>query len=269
VGGRDDREAKDGLLCSYGNQAGILQARGRFEDAIARHKAESLCLQPGNKSSLQRFYGNQALILRAWGRLGEAMALHKREEAVCLELGDKDALQDSYGNQPGLLCVSERLDEAIALLKKQEALRLKIDSRDGLQRSYGNQATIPKSGERLVEAMSLHKKGEAICLELGTVVARAGRSHHRAGKATGGPRHFHGIEDAAGRSRSDFTLSAACRKAESVLLDRCYFELSVEAFQRFTGMLDSPPKDDPKLRQLLQTKAPLGAMGGGRRDRAA
>jgi uncharacterized protein (DUF1778 family) len=62
--------------------------------------------------------------------------------------------------------------------------------------------------------------------------------------------------EALGRSRSDFMLSAACREAESVLLDRCYFALSGEAFKRFTSILDSPPKDNPGLRRLLQTKAP-------------
>ena len=57
-------------------------------------------------------------------------------------------------------------------------------------------------------------------------------------------------------SRFDFMLSTACREAESVLLDRCYFALSDEVFQRFTSMLDSPPRDNPRLRRLLQTKAP-------------
>ena len=59
-----------------------------------------------------------------------------------------------------------------------------------------------------------------------------------------------------GRSRSDFMLDTACREAESVLLDRRYFTLSEEAFKRFTRILDSPPKDNPKLGRLLQTKAP-------------
>jgi len=59
-----------------------------------------------------------------------------------------------------------------------------------------------------------------------------------------------------GRSRSDFMLDTACREAESVLLDRRYFTLSDEAFKRFTSILDSPPKDNPRLRRLLQTKAP-------------
>jgi uncharacterized protein (DUF1778 family) len=62
--------------------------------------------------------------------------------------------------------------------------------------------------------------------------------------------------EALGRSRSDFMLETACREAESVLLDRRYFTLSEEAFRRFIRMLDSPPKDNPKLGRLLQTKAP-------------
>ena len=62
--------------------------------------------------------------------------------------------------------------------------------------------------------------------------------------------------EALGRSRSDFMLDTACREAESVLLDRRYFVLSEEAFKQFTRILDSPPKDNPRLRRLLQTKAP-------------
>ena len=59
-----------------------------------------------------------------------------------------------------------------------------------------------------------------------------------------------------GRSRSDFMLETACREAEAVLLDRRYFSLSADAFKRFTTMLDKPPSSNPKLRRLLQTKAP-------------
>lgn len=62
--------------------------------------------------------------------------------------------------------------------------------------------------------------------------------------------------EALGRSRSDFMLDAACREAQSVLLDRRYFALSEQAFRRFTRLLDSPPRDNPKLRRLLQAKAP-------------
>ena len=62
--------------------------------------------------------------------------------------------------------------------------------------------------------------------------------------------------EALGRTRSDFMLDTLCREAESVLLDRRYFALSEEAFRKFTTMLDRPPKDNPKLRRLLETKAP-------------
>jgi uncharacterized protein (DUF1778 family) len=60
---------------------------------------------------------------------------------------------------------------------------------------------------------------------------------------------------ARGRSRSDFMLEAACREAESVLLDRRYFILGDDAFQRFMAMLDAPPTSNPRLARLLQTKA--------------
>jgi uncharacterized protein (DUF1778 family) len=62
--------------------------------------------------------------------------------------------------------------------------------------------------------------------------------------------------EALGRSRSNFMLDAACREAESVLLDRRYFTLSDVAFKRFTRILDKAPRDNPRLRRLLRTKAP-------------
>lgn len=61
--------------------------------------------------------------------------------------------------------------------------------------------------------------------------------------------------DALGRSRSDFMLDAVCREAESVLLDRRYFSLSDEAYRKFTAVLDAPPKENRRLRRLLETKA--------------
>ena len=62
--------------------------------------------------------------------------------------------------------------------------------------------------------------------------------------------------DALGKNRSDFMLEAACREAENVLLDRRYFTLSEEQFEAFTALLDSPPKTNERLRELLATKAP-------------
>ena len=59
---------------------------------------------------------------------------------------------------------------------------------------------------------------------------------------------------ALGRNRSDFMLDVVCREAESVLLDRCFFNLGDEDFKKFTAMLDNPPRSNPKLAKLLKRK---------------
>jgi hypothetical protein len=70
-------------------------------------KVEALCLELGNKDSLQSSYGNQAVVLQVWGRLEEAMALLKKAEALCLELGNKDSLAHCYWRW-GLLTREQR-----------------------------------------------------------------------------------------------------------------------------------------------------------------
>jgi tetratricopeptide (TPR) repeat protein len=161
-------ENKGNLQISYGNQALILKAWGRLDEAMVLHKKEELiCLELGNKDGLQKSYCNQAMILRAWGRLEEAMALLEKQEAICIELSNKDSLQISYGNQALILKAWGRLDEAMVLHKKEELICLELGNKDGLQKSYGNQATILQDWGQLDEAMALHKKQEEICLELG------------------------------------------------------------------------------------------------------
>lgn len=67
------------------------------------------------------------------------------------------------------------------------------------------------------------------------------------------------IDEAAavlGKNRSDFMLETACREAETVLLDRRVFVLDETTWQRFTALLDAPPRDLPQLRKLLSTPAP-------------
>jgi len=59
-----------------------------------------------------------------------------------------------------------------------------------------------------------------------------------------------------GKNRSDFMLETVCREAESVLLDQTHFSVSREKFLQFMAILDQPPKDNPKLRELLDTKPP-------------
>jgi uncharacterized protein (DUF1778 family) len=59
-----------------------------------------------------------------------------------------------------------------------------------------------------------------------------------------------------GRSRSDFMLEAACRKAEDVLLDQTFFALEADAFKKFQAMLDAPPAPNDRLRRFLTEKSP-------------
>jgi hypothetical protein len=90
----------------------ILKGWGRLEEAMTLlEKKEPLCLELGNKNSLQTGYGNQALILEAWGRLEEAFELLKKQETLCLELGNRSSLAYCYWNW-GLLARAQRNHKA-------------------------------------------------------------------------------------------------------------------------------------------------------------
>ena len=62
--------------------------------------------------------------------------------------------------------------------------------------------------------------------------------------------------ESLGRSRTDFMLEAACRRAEDVLLDRAYFTVDSATFSKFQVMLDRPLPATNRLRRLIKTKAP-------------
>jgi uncharacterized protein (DUF1778 family) len=65
--------------------------------------------------------------------------------------------------------------------------------------------------------------------------------------------------DRLGRSRSDFVLEAACREAESVLLDRTFFSVDASTFAKFQALLDRPLPPTDRPRRFLKTKAPWDA----------
>jgi uncharacterized protein (DUF1778 family) len=62
--------------------------------------------------------------------------------------------------------------------------------------------------------------------------------------------------DHLGRSRSDFMLEAACREAESVLLDQTFGSVDAGTFAKCQALLDRPLPPTDRLRRLLKTKAP-------------
>jgi uncharacterized protein (DUF1778 family) len=51
-------------------------------------------------------------------------------------------------------------------------------------------------------------------------------------------------------------LEAACRQAETLLLDQHQFALPDKAFKRFMAALDEPPRENVRLKKLLKSKAP-------------
>ena len=61
--------------------------------------------------------------------------------------------------------------------------------------------------------------------------------------------------EAVGKTRSDFMLEAACREAETVLLDRRYFTLDEDQFRSSLERMDQPAPSNA-LADLLTTKAP-------------
>ena len=62
--------------------------------------------------------------------------------------------------------------------------------------------------------------------------------------------------DQLGRSRERFVLEAACREAESVLLDKVFFLLDTPAYHQFLAIVDDPPPPNEHLRRLMAMKAP-------------
>ncbi len=65
---------------------------------------------------------------------------------------------------------------------------------------------------------------------------------------------FDGAAQAAGKSRSEFILDAACREAAETLLDRTFFHLDGETFSCFVAALDRSPMENPRLGRLLASK---------------
>ncbi|MCL4745160.1 MAG: DUF1778 domain-containing protein [Burkholderiaceae bacterium] len=56
-------------------------------------------------------------------------------------------------------------------------------------------------------------------------------------------------------TRAEFVLSAACEKAEEVLLDRSFFALDAKRFRQFEKALNSPAKPNAKVLRLLASKS--------------
>lgn len=61
---------------------------------------------------------------------------------------------------------------------------------------------------------------------------------------------------AQGKNRTDFILDAACRAAETALLDRALISVGSEAYADFLARLDAPPRPNKRLQRTMQTPTP-------------
>lgn len=59
-----------------------------------------------------------------------------------------------------------------------------------------------------------------------------------------------------GKSRSEFVIETMRREAHEVLVDQTVFRVDARTFRAFLAELDKPPRDNPRLRALLQRNAP-------------
>ena len=62
--------------------------------------------------------------------------------------------------------------------------------------------------------------------------------------------------EALGKTRSDFMLESSRRAAESVLLDRCFFQIDAKDFAAFEAILDAPRRANPGLKKLSRVYLP-------------
>jgi len=60
----------------------------------------------------------------------------------------------------------------------------------------------------------------------------------------------------ADKSISDFVRDAALQEAQNALLDTTRIELDPTAWEQFIAVLDAPPAENPRLRDLMSRKAP-------------
>ncbi|NUM34012.1 MAG: hypothetical protein HUU50_05685, partial [Candidatus Brocadiae bacterium] len=105
---KNDRDKIESL---YWDLWGHLYRTSSLTWAYELGEALRLLCEEDDLATLQGIYGNQALILKAWGKLDEAMTLLKKEEQICEQLGDRAGLSSCYGNQALILHAWGKLDE--------------------------------------------------------------------------------------------------------------------------------------------------------------
>jgi uncharacterized protein (DUF1778 family) len=61
---------------------------------------------------------------------------------------------------------------------------------------------------------------------------------------------------AEGKTRTEFMLDSACRRAQEVLLEKRLFAVEPEKYEALLRLLDAPPPPNGALKRLLLGKSP-------------
>ncbi len=61
---------------------------------------------------------------------------------------------------------------------------------------------------------------------------------------------------AEGKTRTEFMLDSACRRAQEVLLEKRVFLLAADKYDELMCLLEAPPRPNAALKRLLLGKAP-------------
>ena len=59
-----------------------------------------------------------------------------------------------------------------------------------------------------------------------------------------------------GKTRTEFMIDSACRRAQEVLLEKRLFVLEGEKYEQVQRLLDSPPPPNSALKRLMASKSP-------------
>ena len=260
-----------GLGISLGNQAIILKAWGKLDEAMALHKEEeSICRDLGDLAGLQASLGNQALILKAWGKLDEAMALMKEQERICRELGDVARLANTLYYETLCLRDLERSEEALVVSAEEETLRRQLGQTADLADCLSVRAGILRKRGELEAALAPYSEAERLYREIGSTDNLARILHWHAVCLVDCERSDEAIacwrESAA--LRLEQGKADAARECRWAIVDTLRFASRTdEALAEVETLLAALDIDDDSHQQLLGLRA-LVLADAGRPDEA-
>jgi len=121
------------LMALLGNQAVVLEALGRWDEALERQRErERIAARHIDHQQLAQSLGGQASLLTYRGQLAEASELRRQEAEIYRDLGDQGGLQSSLNNQGQILLTMGDHEGALSLASQQAEICRRIQDPEGL-----------------------------------------------------------------------------------------------------------------------------------------